>query len=410
VAATRTFQYQAVDATGALQKGKLESESANAVATTLSAQKLVPLSVTASGEGLQHEIKIPGFTKHTSLRDLAIFSRQFASMTSSGLTLLRSLGILEEQSIRPRLKAAVGQVRADVQGGMTLSGAMAKHPEEFPLLMINMVAAGETGGFLDNALDRIATMYEADANLRAKIKSALTYPVIVLIFSLLMGTGVVLFIVPIFEKMFKQLGGKLPLPTQVLVTLSHNVYWVLPAVVILSVVGLRLYRRTIRGSYAFRLRTDKIKLRLPIFGRLYLKLAISRWARNLGTLLAVGVPVIQALDIVGGTSGNALVSDAMEDVRDAVRSGSSISRPLALHSIFPTMVVQMIEVGEETGQTSEMLDKVADYYDQEVQTATDSLTSALEPLLVVLMGLVIGTMVICLYLPMFTIYQNIQAN
>jgi type IV pilus assembly protein PilC len=163
-------------------------------------------------------------------------------------------------------------------------------------------------------------------------------------------------------------------------------------------------------SAAFRLKSDRLKLKIPVFGKLYTKLAISRWSRNFGTLLAVGVPVIQALDIVGGTSGNALIGEAMRDVRDAVRTGSTISRPLAKHTIFPSMVVQMLEVGEETGQTSEMLDKVADYYDQEVQTATDSLTSALEPLLVVIMGLVIGTMVICLYLPMFTIYQNIQSN
>ena len=231
-----------------------------------------------------------------------------------------------------------------------------------------------------------------------------------LIFSLLMGTGVILFIVPIFEKMFKQLGGKLPLPTQILVDLSHNMYWVLPLVIVTSVVGLRLYRRGIRNSYAFRLRTDKIKVRLPVFGNLFTKLAISRWARNLGTLLSVGVPIIQALDIVGGTSGNALISEAMHDVRDSVRTGSTISRPLAKHALFPSMVVQMLEVGEETGQTSEMLDRVADYYDQEVETATEALTSALEPMLVVLMGIVIGGMVICLYLPMFTIYQNIQSS
>ena len=210
--------------------------------------------------------------------------------------------------------------------------------------------------------------------------------------------------------MFSQLGGELPAPTAALVVLSHNAFWVLPSVVVVTVVGLRLYRRSMRNSAAFRLKSDKVKLKLPVFGKLYTKLAIARWARNFGTLLAVGVPVIQALDIVGGTSGNALIGEAMVDVRDSVRTGSTISKPMTKHAIFPSMVVQMLEVGEETGQTSEMLDKVADYYDQEVETATDALTSALEPLLVVLMGLVIGTMVICLYLPMFTIYQNIQSN
>jgi type IV pilus assembly protein PilC len=406
----RTFTYEALDSTGTVKKGTIDSDSADAAASSLVTQKLVPLKVSTSGAGLNADLKIPGFSKRTSLRDIAVFSRQFASMTSSGLTMLRALGILEDQTVRPKLKAALTQVRVDVQEGTSLSTAMSRHPDQFPTLMVNMINAGETGGFLDDALARIAKMYESDATLRAKIKSALTYPVIVLIFSLLMGTGVILFIVPIFEKMFKQLGGKLPLPTQILVDLSHNMYWLLPLVIVSSIVGLRWYRRQIRTSYEFRLRSDKIKVRLPVFGPLFTKLAISRWARNLGTLMSVGVPIIQALDIVGGTSGNALISAAMNDVRDAVRTGSTLSGPLANHPIFPAMVVQMLEVGEETGRTSEMLDRVADYYDQEVETATDALTSALEPMLVVLMGVVIGAMVICLYLPMFTIYQNIQSS
>ena len=410
MASTKTFTYEALDATGTLLKGKIESESADAVAISLTGQKLVPLSVAAGGVGLHGDFKMPGFARRTSLKDLAIFSRQFASMMSSGLTLLRTLGILEDQTGKPKFRAAVAQVRSDVQGGTTLSKAMSQHPDQFPLLMVNMVAAGEAGGFLDDALARIAKMYESDATLRAKIKSALTYPVIVLIFSLLMGTAVIVFIVPIFEKMFKQLGGKLPMPTQVMVDLSHNMYWALPLGIGTSLVISRLYRRAVRDSYAFRLRTDKLKLRLPVFGKLATKLAISRWARNLGTLLAVGVPIIQALEIVGGTSGNAVVSEAMDDVRDAVRTGSPMSRPLSKHPLFPGMVVQMLEVGEETGHTSEMLDKVADYYDQEVETATDSLTSAMEPMMVVLLGAVIGTMVVALYLPMFSIYQNIQSN
>ncbi len=410
MAATRTFSYEAVDSSGAVRKGTIDSESASAAVVALSGQKLIPLAVEAGGEGLRRDLKIPGFHKRTSLKDLAIFSRQFASMTSSGLTLTRSLGILEEQTENAKLKAAVGQLQSDVQGGNTLSIAMAKAPDQFPLLMVNMVGAGETGGFLDGALDRIAKMYESDAALRAKIKSALTYPVIVLIFSLLMGTGVIVFIVPIFEKMFGQLGGKLPAPTQVLVTLSHNAAWIIPLVVVVTVVGMRSYRYAMKTSDSFRLKSDQLKLRLPVFGKLYTKLAISRWARNFGTLLAVGVPVIQALDIVGGTSGNAIISVAMQEVRESVRTGTTISKPMAKHPIFPSMVVQMLEVGEETGQTSDMLAKVADYYDQEVESATDALTSALEPLLTVTMGLVIGTMVICLYLPMFTIYQNIGGS
>jgi type IV pilus assembly protein PilC len=276
--------------------------------------------------------------------------------------------------------------------------------------MTSTIAAGEAGGFLDKALDRVASMYESDAALRAKIKSALTYPAVVLVFSMLMMIGVIWFIVPIFEKMFSSLGGQLPLPTRVMVALSHNMWWWLPLVVALVVAARRLYRRARRTSPGFLLRTDALKLRLPVFGPLGTKMAVSRWARNLGTLLSVGVPVSQALDMVGTTSGNAVIAHAMIEVRDSVRTGSTISLPLSRHPVFPPMVVQMLEVGEESGQTSAMLDKAADFYDDEVKNATEALTSALEPLLVVVIGAVIGAMVICLYLPMFSIYQQIQTN
>jgi type IV pilus assembly protein PilC len=407
--ALKTFTYEALDATGAIVKGKIESDSPDGAARSLSNQRLIPLEIGGLGTGLNKELSIPGFKSKTQLKDLAVFARQFASMTSSGLTLLRSLAILEEQTSKPKLKEAIARVKIDVQGGGTLSTAMGQHPDHFPPLMVNMIKAGETGGFLDDALSRIAKMYESDADLRAKIKSAMTYPVIVLIFSLLLGTGVIMFIVPVFEKMFKQLGGNLPLPTQIMVTLSHNMYWILPIALGGTFFGLKAFKKAVRTNKDFRLKVDTLKLKLPVFGSLFTKLAISRWARNLGTLLAVGVPVIQALDVVGGTSGNAVITDAMEDVRDAVRVGGTMSSALEKHPLFPTMVTQMLEVGEETGQITDMLDKVADYYDKEVETATDSLTSAMEPLLVVLLGAVIGTMVICLYLPMFSIYKHIQS-
>ena len=405
-----TYTYEAIDQHGAMVKGKVDAESPEAAGRAIASQGLTPLEIAGAGTGLNKEISIPGFGGKTKLRDLAVFARQFASMTSSGLTLLRSLGILEEQTEKPKFKEAIAKIRSDVQGGGTLSVAMAEHPDHFPPLMVNMVAAGEAGGFLDDALSRIATMYESDSDLRAKIKSAMTYPVIVLAFSLLLGTGVLLFIVPIFEKMFKQLGGSLPLPTQVMVTLSHDIPWVGPISIIAVVVGYRTFKRAYRANEDFRYRVDSRKLKLPVFGPLFTKLAISRWARNFGTLLGVGVPVIQALEAVGGTSGSAVISRAMSDLRDQVRVGGQMSVALANHPVFPTMVTQMVEVGEESGQITAMLDKVADYYDKEVETATESLTAAMEPLLVVLLGAVIGTMVVCLYLPMFSIYQHIQSN
>lgn len=404
---TTMFHFEAVDAAGVLQKGKVAGESADRVAQALTNQKLTPITVSAAAVGLNRDFKLPALRNRTTLKDLVLFTRQFASMMSSGLTMLRALSILEDQTERPRFKETIHKVRTEVQGGASLSQSMAKYPDHFPSLMVDMIRAGETGGFLDNALSRLATMYEADANLRGTIKSALTYPVIVLIFAFLMGSAVIVFIVPIFQRMFTSLGGSLPLPTQIMVDLSHNFIWLGPTLVVLAFVALSLYRRQTKASYSFRLRTDRIKLKLPVFGVLFSKIAISRWARNLGTLVSVGVPLLEALEIVGGTSGSAVITEAMGQVGAAVREGKQVSVPLARIPLFPTMVVQMLEVGEETGQVTDMLDKTADYYDAEVQSATESLTSALEPLMVVIMGAVIGVMVVCLYLPMFTIYQHI---
>ena len=402
-----TFTYEAVDSAGVVKKGKLDGESAEKVSAQLQNQKLIPISVAATGRGMSRELRLPGRKGRVGPKDLAVFSRQFASMSTSGLTLLRALAILEDQTEKPAFRDAIHELRVDVQGGITMSQAMAKHPEVFPSLMVDMIRAGETGGFLDQSLTRLATMYEADAELRSTIKAAMTYPVIVLIFSLLMGAGVLIFIVPIFERMFASLGGHLPAPTQVIVTISHNFVWIGPIAVALGVTATTAYRKAMIRSAPFRLKVDRLKLRLPIFGSLFGKIAISRWARNLGTLISVGVPLIQSLEIVGGTSGNAVVSEAMTEVRNAVREGRRMSDPLSKIPLFPSMVTQMLEVGEETGQVTHMLDKTADYYEHEVATATEALTSAMEPLMVVVMGVVIGSMVVCLYLPMFSIYQNI---
>lgn len=406
----KSFDYVALDPSGKRSKGRLEGVSETEVANTLRQQGVVPLSITEAGKGMQKELKLPGFGNGVKLGDLAVFARQFATMTASGLTLLRALAILEEQSEKPTLQRTIREIRRDIESGMSLSGAMAKHDKVFPRLMVSMINAGETGGFLDKALDRIAVNLEKDANLRAKIKSALTYPVIVVCFSILMITGVLMFIVPVFEKMFAKLGGKLPLPTRILVAVSHSMIWLVPLMIAVTVTSVVLFKRKLRSDYKWRLGFDQFKLRMPVFGPLLTKIAISRFARNFGTLLAVGVPVMQALDVVGGTTGNAVITEAMKDVAKSVRQGQPMSRPLVDHPIFPAMVTQMMEVGEETGQISPMLDKVADFYDHEVEVATESLTAAIEPLMVVVMGAIVGGMVICLYMPMFTIYQHIQGS
>ena len=406
--ATKQFDYKVIDINGKQVKGRVDAPNETAAVQLLKSQGNVPLSVHQAGVGMGKEITIPGLTGRVKLKDLAVFSRQFATMTNSGLSLMRSLSILEEQIENTTFARAVREVRIDIEGGLSLSGAFAKHPKVFPALMIAMVRAGETGGFLDDALERIATNFEKDAALRGKVKSALTYPVLVLSFSILMIAGVLIFIVPVFEKMFKSLGGKLPLPTQIIVNVSHALLWLGPLLIIAAIVVTVTIKATLRSNPGFRLWWDTMKLKLPVFGKLFTKIAISRFARNLGTLLSVGVPIMQALDVVGATTGNAVISAAMTDVQAAVRQGEAMSGPLSHHKIFPAMVTQMVEVGEESGQISAMLSKIADFYDREVDETAEQLTASIEPIMVLLMGALVGGMVVCLYLPMFSIYQHIQ--
>ncbi|HEX2291311.1 MAG TPA: type II secretion system F family protein [Pseudonocardiaceae bacterium] len=408
--ATKTFHYNSIDSTGRKSKGTVEAANESAAMHMLKQRGEVPLELTAAGQGLNRQLTIPGLGNRTKLKDLAVFARQFATMTASGMSLLRSLAILEEQTSAAALKKAIGEVRTDVAGGVSLSASMAKHDKVFPRLMIAMIRAGEAGGMIDRALEQIADSLEKDTALRGKIKSALTYPAIVLAFTFVLIAAVLIFIVPIFEQMFKNLGGELPAITQFLVTASHNMFWLGPLLIAIAVTLTVLYKRRMRESAEFRLTVDRAKLRMPVFGSLFRKLAMSRFSRNLGLLLNVGVPVMQALSVVGETTGNEVINAAMKDVQSAVRDGQPMSTALRQHKIFPEMVTQMIEVGEESGQISQMLDKVADFYDREVDSAAESLTASNEPIMVLVMGAVVGGMVICLYLPMFTIYQNIQGG
>ncbi|GAA3125401.1 type II secretion system F family protein [Planomonospora alba] len=408
MAVTKTFEYQTVGRDGKRAKGTIEAANQAAAVQQLRHQGLVPVSVTEGGSLLRREITIPGLGGRTTLKDLAVFARQFATMSASGMSLIRSLGVLEDQAAKASLKKAVGEVRTDIEAGISLSAALGRHPKVFPAIMVAMVRAGETGGFLDSALERIAVTFEKDAALRGKIKAAMTYPVIVLIFTAILVAAVLAFIVPIFEEMFTQFGGELPLPTRILVDASHSLLWSGPLALGVIVGGTLLLRRGLRTKPALRLAFDRLKLRLPVFGPLFTKIAISRFTRNLGTLLGVGVPVMQALEVVGATTGNAVVGEATKELQAAVRDGLPMSTHLGRHPVFPRMVAQMIEVGEESGQISQMLDKVADFYDREVDAAAESLTSAIEPLMVIVMGVAVGGMVLCLYLPMFTVYQNIQ--
>jgi type IV pilus assembly protein PilC len=408
--ATKTFHYNSIDATGRKTKGTVEAPNESAATNVLRQRGETPLDLIEAGQGLNMELKIPGLGGRVKLKDLAVFARQFATMTASGMSLLRSLAILEEQTAPGKLKTALGEIQADVSSGISLSSAMGKHDRVFPRLMIAMIRAGEAGGMIDLALEQIADSLEKDTALRGKIKGAMTYPAIVLSFTFVLIAAVLIFIVPIFENMFKNLGGQMPAITQFLITTSHNMWWIGPLVLSVGIGSTVFYKTKSRTSADFRLKVDTLKLRMPVFGSLFRKLAMSRFARNLGLLLNVGVPVMQALTVVGETTGNEVINMAMKDVQAAVRDGHPMSTAMRHHSIFPTMVTQMIEVGEESGQISQMLDKVADFYDREVDSAAESLTASIEPIMVLVMGTVVGGMVICLYLPMFTIYQNIQSN
>ncbi|MCL8027633.1 type II secretion system F family protein [Nocardioides bruguierae] len=402
----QSFEYKVRDADGKFREGKVKAASAEAVADRLRSLGYVPLQISKAGQGLQTEIRLPG-SKRVPPKELAIATRQLATMVQSGLPLLRCLAILSDQVEHPELARVLGEVRAGVEAGHSLSSSLQGEPRTFPPLMINMVRAGELGGFLDTALAQVAETLEAEVRLRAKVKSAMTYPVVVLVMAALMCIGMLLFIVPVFEKMFTDLGGVLPLPTRILVFLSDAMVFILPALAIGTFVCVVWWRR---NGHERRVRevVDPLKLKMPVFGDLAAKIALARFSRNLGTLLGAGVPILQALDIVGDTSGSTVIAHATEDVRRSVAGGQSIAGPLGRHEIFPSMVVQMIASGEESGAVDVMLGRIATFYDEEVEATTEALTSLIEPLLIAGLGIVVGGMIVALYMPIFSVFELIQ--
>lgn len=407
MAATATFEYQVRDKSGKLVKGMLEAESKAQVVTRLKGMGYAPVSINKANSGMNTEIKIPGFGTKVGLKDLAVMSRQFATMINSGLSLLRALTILSDQTENKELARILGVVRNDVETGVALSVALAKHPQAFPPLMINMCRAGEVGGFLDAVLLQIAENYESEVRLRGKIKSAMTYPTVVFVIAIIAVIGMLLFIVPVFAKMFADLGGELPAPTRVLMFLSTAMKLSAPVLVVLGIIGTALWNK-FKHTEQVRGFVDPLKLKLPVFGNLFAKVALSRFSRNLGTMIRSGVPILQALEIVGETSGNVVLQKAGRAVQESVRRGESLSGPLAEHPIFPPMVVQMLSVGEDTGALDTMLEKIAEFYDQEVEATTEALTSLIEPLMIAFLGGIIGSMIVALYMPIFKVFDLIQ--
>lgn len=406
--AARTYQYTIRDRSGKVVKGRIEANDEGAVANRLRTMGMAPLSITeVQSTGLQREISIPGFGARVSMKDLAVMSRQMATMISAGLSLLRTLTILAEQTESKPLAKVLAQTRSDVETGVSLSDSLARNKDIIPPLMINMIRAGEVGGFLEDALVSIADNYEAEVKLRAQIKSAMTYPVVVFVMAILAVIGMLLFIVPIFKKMFEDLGGKLPWPTQMLVMLSGVMKWLAPLLLVGYIVFTVWWRKH-KNDPALRSRYEPTLLKIPIFGSLFSKVAIARFTRNFGTMLGAGVPILQALDIVGETSGNWAIEAAVKDVQESVRVGQSLAGPLSKHPVFPPMVVQMVATGEDAGALEGMLKKISEFYDDEVAATTEQLTSLIEPLMIAVLGVVVGGMIVALYMPIFSIFSLVQ--
>ena len=399
---TSTYQYSVRDRAGKLVQGQIDADSPTAVATKLKSMGYAPLSITAFNPGMKRELTLPSFGSKVKTKDLAIMSRQFATMINAGLSLLRALVILSEQTENKELAKILVQVSADVEEGQSLSASLAKHPRVFPPLMVNMCRAGEVGGFLDSVLLQIAENYEAEVKLKGKIKSAMTYPVVVFVMAILAVVGMLLFIVPVFSKMFTSLGGELPAPTKVLIFMSSVLKFGAPFVIVFGIAGVVKHTPEVRGFI------DPLKLKIPVFGDLFAKIALARFARNLGTMMSSGVPILQALDIVAETTGNSVVGKAVLDVQESVRQGESMTAPLARHAVFPPMLVQMMAVGEDTGALDAMLHKISEFYDQEVEATTESLTALIEPLMIGFLGGIVGAMIIALYMPIFKIFDLIN--
>ena len=403
-----TFAYKVRDQAGQVIEGSLEADDANLVVGKLRQMGYTPIAIEQkSGTSLKADIKIPGFGPKVKLKDVAVFSRQFATMINSGLSLIRALAILADQTENPELARVAAEVRLDVEKGASLSASLQRHPKVFNHLYIAMVKSGEAGGVLDAVLLRLADTIEKQVELRRKVRSAMTYPVVVLVICTVIATAMLLLIVPQFKAIYADLGGTLPLPTRMLISISDLLKKFFPIFVLLGIGGFFLFRRWARSENG-KPKWDAFKLRVPVFGGLTRKAALARFSRTLAALTRSGVGILEALDIVAETSGNEVVASAVRDTQGAVKRGDTLARPLEQHEVFPPMVVQMIAVGEETGALDEMLDKIADFYDQEVSATVDALTSLIEPMLICLMGVIVGGMIISLYLPMFNIIKLIK--
>ena len=398
------FQYSAKDKSAKSVRGTIEAASEEEVIQLLHKQGFVVISVEISMKKTSAKRKAGGRVK---MDELVVFSRQLATLIDSGIPLVGALKILVDQVENMNLRSVVLAIRQDVESGLSFCDSLAKHPKVFSTFFINMVRAGETSGMLDDVLERVATYLEKTAALTRKVKSSLVYPAVVLIMAISITAVLLLKVVPTFKGMFDMLGGDLPLPTQILISISDMLkqlfLFVVFGIIALAFVFKR-YINTVKGRYNF----DKILLKLPVLGLLFRKVAVAKFSRTLSTLIKSGVPILEALGIVAKTSGNTVVEEAVNSSIQSVREGEPIAQPLVRSQVFPPMVTAMIGVGEQTGKLEAMLTKIADFYDEQVDVAVAGLTSLIEPLVIAFLGIIIGGIVIALFLPIFKITQLIQ--
>ncbi|MBH0200900.1 MAG: type II secretion system F family protein [Nitrospira sp.] len=403
-----TFAYVGRSKSGAVKKGELVAKSRDEAVEQLRKQSVVVTSLEekAATEGFSFKLG-----SGVSEKDLVIFTRQFGTMINAGLPLIQCLEILSTQSENAALRKSVGAIKVQVEGGSTFSDALRKHPKVFDDLYVNMVHAGEVGGLLDTILGRLSKYIEKAMKLKGQIKSAMVYPASILGIAFIVIAVLMIFVIPVFEKMFKDMsGGKvaLPGPTQLVINMSNfaqSSWYIILGGVILAVVGFKKYYATVKGRYQI----DKLLLKLPVFGDLVRKASVAKFTRTLGTLITSGVPLLDALTICAKTSGNKIIEEALANARVSISGGKTISEPLAKSQVFPKMVTHMIAVGESTGALDAMLGKIADFYEDEVDQAVASLTALLEPMMMVFLGVLIGFIVVAMYLPIFTMAQAISS-
>lgn len=399
-----TYTYTARNRAGSRERGTIVADNRDQAAQRLSAKGLTPEKLVETKT--LSAMKLARLNRRVKSHHLLVFTRQLATIVSSGLPLMQGLDILAEQAEDPNFAKIIAAISEEVESGETFSDALRKFPRAFPELYVSMVRAGEAGGDLDGVLEQLANYLEASEELRRRIKSAMTYPVVAFSMILLIAAGLIIFVVPQFAGIFEQMGGKLPAPTQILIDVSNALRtWQAWAILIGGAVGLTVFLRIYGKTPSGRYNLDSLKLRVPVFGMLGRKVAISRVTRTLSTLTRSGVAILQAMEIVERTAGNEVYAKAIREAEESVRSGETLAEPLVRAQVFPAMVTRMIAVGEKTGALETMLSKIADFYDSEVRATVDALTSLIEPILIGLMGVVVGFIVLALFMPIFTMSQ-----